>query len=232
MKQLASKVKRQLSAASPAHTMRKLATKRIIERFGDELGMVYFGYVDQRDDEHRLVRGITTSSSHGDHHYTVGTYKTYDISLVVRHDGIEYSDRRITDHYWTIMTFDLKTPYELPHLHIAYHKRKDLFAAKYLQLSEQSRHLFAGHEPRFFDLYSIFGSMARTPEIVALITPQMTSGILQTFSDLSVELSENTLYVYFTSRYPTRADLERMLRSGIWLAQSLDARANDMYRRI
>lgn len=229
MSRLAAKFKQRLSEASPANAVRKLATKRIIEKFSDDLGMVYFGYVDQRDDDHRLVRGFTMSSTHGDHHYTVGTYKTYDISLVVRRDSITYSDKRINGHYWTIMTFDLKTPFELPYFHILHHKRREQLIAKYTQLSEMPQSSFVGHEPRFFDLYTVYGKLEQLQEHCQLITPTMTRGIIESFNGMSVEVAENTLYLYLSTQHPTRPELERMLRSGVWLSQSLDQSASQCY---
>lgn len=225
------KTKTRLAHLSPGHTLRKLATKRIIEKLADELGMVYFGYVDQRDDEHRLVRGFTMSSSHGDHHYTVGTYKNYDTSLVIRRDAIEYGDKRISDHYWTIMTFDLHTPFELPHFHILHHRRKEQLIAKFTQLSEMPRESFTGHEPRFFDFYTIYGRLEKLQEHCDLITPSMTRTIFDNFEGMSVEVFENTVYLYLTSKHPTRPELERMLRSGIWLSQALDQSASQCYVR-
>ena len=224
-------VRTRLHAMSPGHSMRKLATRRVIQRLADELGLVYFGYVDQRDDDHQLVRGFTASSSHGDHHYTIGSYKTYDISLLVRRDALEYPDRRITDHYWTIMTFDLKTTFELPHFHILNNKRKEQFVAKFTQLREMPRQSFVGHEPRFFDFYTIYGRLEQLQEHCQLINPGMTQGILETFNGMSVEVSENTLYLYLASKHPTRPELERMLRSGIWLSQALDQSASMCYVR-
>lgn len=223
------RAKTRLTHLSPGHTLRKLATKRIIEKLADELGMVYFGYVDQRDDDHRLVRGFTMSSSHGDHHYTVGTYKAYDISLVIRRDAMQYGDKRIKDHYWTIMTFDLKTPFELPHFHILHQRRKEQLIAKFTELAEMPRSSFIGHEPRFFEKYIIYGKLEKLQEHCELLTPVMTRTILDTFEGMSIEVYENTVYLYLTSKHPTRPELERMLRSGVWFAQSLDQSASQCY---
>lgn len=232
MSKQAHAVKTRLHALSPGHTLRKQATRRIIQKLADDLGFVYFGYVDQHDDDYRLVRGFTATTSHGDHHYTVGSYKTYDVSLVIRRDSIEYPDRRIKDHYWTIMTFDLKTGFELPDIHILDHKRKEQFIAKYSQFIPMPREAFPHHEPRFFDLYTIYGKIDKLQEHCQLITPMMTKGILETFDGLTVEVSENTLYLYLTSKHPTRPELERMLRSGIWLSQALDQSASTCYVRL
>lgn len=214
---------------TPGHSLRKMSTRRIIQRLAEDLGMVYFGYVNQRDDDHQLVRGFTVSASHSDHHYTVGTYKSYDISLVIRRDAIEYSDRRITDHYWTIMTFDLKTVFELPHFHILHHKRKEQLIAKYSQLQEVPRQAFVGHEPRFFDFYTIYGKLEKLQEHCDLISPAMSTAILENFQGMSVEVSDNTVYLYLTSKHPTRPELERMLRCGIWFSQALDENSRHCY---
>lgn len=224
-------VRTRLHTLSPTYSMRKLATRRVIQKLADDLGMVYFGYVDQQDDDHQLVRGFTASSTHGDHHYTVGTYKSYDVSLVIRRDAIEYSDRRIKDHYWTIMTFDLKTSFELPDFHILNQRRKEQFIAKFTQLREMPRESFVGHEPRFFDLYTVYGRLEKLQEQCQLLKPAMTSGILETFNGMSAEVHDNTLYIYLTSKHPTRPELERMLRSGIWLSQALDQSASQCYVR-
>src|SRR5690606_29953651 len=176
-------------------------------------------------DEHQLVRGFTMSASHGDHHYTVGGYKGYDVSLVIRRDALEYPDRRINDHYWTIMTFDLKTSFELPHFLVLHHKRKEQFVAKFSQLGEVPHESFVGHEPRFFDFYSIYGKIEKLQEHCQLISPNITANLLENFHGMSVEVSDNTVYLYLTSKHPTRPELERMLRSGVWLSQVLDDNA-------
>lgn len=229
MNRVLHKAKTRLRTLTPGHSLRKMATRRVIQRLADDLGMVYFGYVSQRDDDHQLVRGFTASSSHGDHHYTVGSYKGYDTSLVIRRDALVYPDRRISDHYWTIMTFDLLTSFELPHFHILHHKRKEQFVAKFNQLSEMPRQAFSGHEPRFFDFYTVYGKLEKLQEHCDLISPNLSKGILEHFQGMSVEVSDNTVYLYLTSKHPTRPELERMLRCGIWLSQVIDENSRHCY---
>ena len=81
------------------------STKRIVNQFADEFGLVYFGYVSQRSDEHHIVRGMTVSTNHHDDHYCIGTFDTYDVVFVERSDTLRNGKK----HQWHIMEFDLKS---------------------------------------------------------------------------------------------------------------------------
>lgn len=223
------KIKNVIHKSTPAHLIRAQHTKQVIRRFADELGMVYFGYVNPKLDEYRLVRGLTVSKSHDDHHYTVGTFKGYDISIVVRRDSLTYPDARITDHFWTIMTFDLHTRHELPHVYIAHKARRDFLAAKYTDLGEQPADLYAGHTTDARNEYTIFGSNSKAIEVAALVQPAMLDYMAKQFRGMSVEIEDNTVYLYMSTKHPSRQHLEFMMRNGIWLAQSFDELAWQIY---
>jgi len=44
------------------------------------------------------------------------------------------------------------------------------------------------------------------------------------FGNLMVELYEGSVYIYAEDQRPTQALLDRMLKFGVWLAASVDAR--------
>ena len=67
---------------TPRHIVRSRMTSSAVRKFADSLGMVYFGLVNQRNDEHRLVRGHTVSATHRDDNYCVGTIRGYDTCLL------------------------------------------------------------------------------------------------------------------------------------------------------
>lgn len=223
------RIKTVLGKTTPAHMMRAQRTKHIMRKFADEIGMVYFGYVNPRLDEYKLVRGLTVSRSHDDHHYTVGSYKGYDISIVIRRDSLRYPDARITDHFWTIMTFDLHTRHELPHAYIAHKTRRDVLAAKYTDLTEQPADLYANHTPLARSEYTIFGTNSKAIEVAALVQPAMLDYMAKQFRGMSVEIEDNTVYLYLSNKHPSRQHLEFMVRNGIWLAQSLDQLSWQIY---
>lgn len=223
------KIKKVIDKTTPAHFLRTQRTKQVLRKFADEIGMVYFGYVNPRNDEYRLVRGLTVSRSHDDHHYTVGSFKGYDISIVIRRDSLRYPDARIADHFWTIMTFDLHTRHELPRMYVAHNARRDFLAAKYTELTEQPADLYANHTPEARKVYTIFGPPSKAIEVAALIQPAMLDYMAKQFRGMSVEVEDNTVYLYMTNKHPSRQHLEFMMRNGLWLAQSLDELSWQIY---
>lgn len=206
----------------PTHMVRHRSTRRIIQKFADDLGMVYFGYVDQRDDEHRLVRGITVSPTHDDTHYTVGSYKSYDISVVIRRDSFPAASTGMREHYWTILTIDLHSMRDVPQLYIGHRSLDSVLRAKYSQLIAIMSHPDPRHAAVFTNQYTVYSSMTYAQEVYAVLTPNITEVIGSQFEGISIEVQDNTLYLYATEKHPSRVLLERLLRQGTWLAQMLD----------
>ncbi len=214
-----------LHKATPKHIVGRHTTARTIRKFAESIGMIYFGYVDQQDDDHRLVRGITVSNTHDDHYYCVGTFKGYDMALTVRRDSLMYPDHRLKDHHWTIMTFDLHNKYELPHCYIGHHTAREELVARYSGLDPLSIYAYsAAHKKPFLDSYTVYARMTHAQVIAALFNPELTDIIGERFEDISIEISENTIYLYKAEKHPSRVLLERMTNNGLWLAEAIDRR--------
>ncbi len=222
MNRITHKARQTVHRVSPSHIVRRYSTRRVIAKFATDLGFVYFGYLDQYDDEHRLLRGITASKTHDDYHYTVGTYKSYDIALTVRRDALTYPDKRIKDHFWTIMTIDLHSESELPHIYMSHHKIRDELLARYTTLRPVVLGTFATYPKKFIDNYELYAPLDRTIEVQQIVTPELAQLLMHYFAGMNLELVDDTLYLYVTEKHPTRALLERMLSTGVWLAQLLD----------
>ena len=202
----------------PGHIVRHQRTRSVVQRLADSLGLVYFGYVDQRDDEHRLVRGITVSTTHDDHHYTVGSFQGYDISLVIRRDSLQYSDRRLKEHFWTILTVDLHSEVDLPHMYVGQHTARDEMVARLTQLTALPH---AGDA--FSKQYTLYGSMGQFIMIQSLFMQPVREVIAREFAGASIEIADGTVYLYLPEKHPSRTQLERLVRNGIWLAQTIDS---------
>ena len=100
--------KRALRHSRPSHLLRKRQQRGAIESFADKAGLVYFGYVDQRDDDHRLIRGHTVSATHQDNHYCIGTVRGYDVMLVLRNDVVRVpSGTRLLSGGWACIRMHL-----------------------------------------------------------------------------------------------------------------------------
>jgi hypothetical protein len=231
MKQtIISRSKQALKAFVPSKVIQSRLHKRVFMQFAEKIGLVYFGYVDQRNDEHRLVRGLTISANHRDDHYCIGDYGGYDIMLVERVDTIRFPGKPTRTHDWIIMTFDLHTTVDIPHIFLGLHTHSDTFYAhlftKFSQLSKVPLGMHDPYDHAFTNKYSMYSEPAQLLAAQQLFDRETTKTIADHFGSLTVEVTEGCLYVYAEHQRPSVALLEKMIKYGAWLAKSIDDRAS------
>lgn len=197
-------------------------TKRIITDFTNETGMVYFGYVSQRDDEHHILRGMTVSTKHHDDHYCIGTYEGYDVVFVERSDTLASGKK----HQWHIMEFDLKTTADLPHTFIGSGKHgngfHELLSLKYPNLQPVQLGSTETFPPEFTSKFNVYTTPAHAIGFELLIEPSIAATIASHFEGLVIELTEQALYIYSEKTHLTRDLLITMAKNGAWLASQID----------
>lgn len=218
------RAKRALRHMAPSHVVWTRVTKRTIMRFAEKVGLMYFGYVDQRNDDHRLIRGHTVSATHQDNHYCIGSFKGYDVMMVLRNDVVEVShaQKREQRCHWLILTIDLHTRYDVPHCYIGHHDRDHAFRAYFEPLSPLALGSLHTYSHRFLSDYSVYAKATHAIEIERIISPDVSAVIAEYFASASIEIEDGTLYLYIESQRPTEALLEKMLSNGVWLAESID----------
>lgn len=226
---IALRFKRALRHMRPAHVVATRVTRKMIEEFSEKVGLVYFGYVDQRDDDHRLIRGHTVSDTHQDNHYCIGTVRGYDVMLVSRNDVIRTNghERREQRCHWLIVTVDLHTTVDLPHFYIGHRERNAAFLAAHTPLYPIAIGGLYRYPQHFLTSYTIYGTATHTLDIERLVTPQMTEVIAAHFVGASFEVQDNAVYLYIESERPDEALLEKMLSNCLWLAESIDANSTN-----
>jgi len=224
-----AKAKYLIKAIAPSKVLQSRLHKRVYMDFAEKVGLVYFGYVDQRSDEHRLVRGLTLSPHHRDNHYCIGTFQNYDVTLVERMDTIKVPRKPAKNHTWIIMEFDLHTKIDLPHVFLGLHSHSETFYAhlftKFARLTKAPLGTFGAYDASFLNRYAVYTEPAKALEAEQLFDQETAKVIAQQFGSLTIEVSENCLYLYAEHQRPTEALLERMIKYGVWLAESIDARA-------
>lgn len=220
--------KRIIKSLAPAKVVQARLHKRVMMDFAEKIGLVYFGYVDQRSDEHRLVRGLTMSTRHHDNHYCIGTFQGYDMTLVERSDTITFPGKASQTHDWIIMEFDLHTAVDVPHVFVGLRSHTDTFYAhlftKFPTLAKAPLGAFGGYLPSFTNNYSVYTPPVNVESAQRIIDPSVAQVMGDHFGNLMVELHEGSVYIYAEDQRPTQALLDRMLKFGIWLAASVDAR--------
>lgn len=203
--------------------------KRVIVKFDNKVGMLYFGSVDQRHDDHQVVRGFTVSSTHKDSHYSVGSVNSYDVTIVNRSDIIIQPDKRTSDYNWLIMSFRLKTQHSLPHIFIKSKQHNDkpyevLFDI-FPIMQEVKLGVLEEYSEDFVSRFSVYSQPAKAVESERLI-PAATARVLAAHLwPLSVEIHDGFLYLYSDSDKVDSHLLDNMLKDGLWLAAFLDNRS-------
>ena len=223
-----SKAKYFLKSLAPSKVLQSRMHRGVFMDFAEKLGLVYFGYVDQRTDEHKLVRGLTLSPNHRDNHYCIGTFQKYDVTLVERTDTITFPGKPPKNHRWVIMTFDLHTKGDLPHVFLGLHGHNKTFYAnlftKFATLTKVPLGTFGSYDPAFLSRYAVYTEPAKALEAEKIFDQDTAKIIAERFGSLTVELADNCLYLYAEHQRPTEALLERMIKYGAWLAESIDTR--------
>lgn len=223
-------MKKMFARLLPRSVLLRRANKRAIINFAEEVGLVYFGFVDQRSDEHQLIRGLTLSTSHHDAHYCVGSLFKYDVALVERTDTLQFPGKPSHTHRWLIMQFDLHSSKDIPHIFLGLHSHSDAFYAnlfaKFGQLQRAPLGTFGMYDKSFTDKYAIYTTPAESLTVERLLDTQMTKTLAKHFGSLTIEINDGCLYLYSEHARISKSLLETMLQNGVWLAKHIDERAD------
>lgn len=224
---LSATSKRVASAVLPTRVLRARRHKRMFKQFADKIGMVYFGFVDQREDEHRLVRGLSVSPTHRDNHYCIGSYKGYDVVVLERTDTIHFPRRPARQQEWVIMEFDLHSSVDIPHMFIGLHTHSDVFYAqlftKFPSLIQAPIGTLAAYGKEFLNRYVVYTTSSHVLDFERLIDPETANQIVKYFGKLTIEVSDGCLYIYSQHQHLSSPLLDAMLQNGQWLAAHIDS---------
>ena len=197
----------------------------VIRSFANKVGLVYFGSVDQHEDDHEVIRGLTVSTTHQDAHYAVGSFDDYDISLVDRFDVIANEHRQLIGHTWLIFQINLEDT-SLPHLFFkplghspaAYNK----FFTAFNNLHVINDVFNDEHSHEFHARYELYGLATHALQLEETLTSRVTQTLATRFWPHAIEIYDGKLYVYITEHRLTETVLGATLQSATWLAGVLD----------
>lgn len=203
--------------------------KRLMKDFCDTTGLVYFGYVSQRDDEHHIVRGLTVSNNHRDNHYCIGTYEGYDLVVVERTD----TSRTGKEHVWYILEIDLKAKVDIPHVFISSNAKtagfNELLKTKFHAMLPYSVGMVHPYPRIFTNEFTVNITHSNAVAAENLITPDIATKMAEHFKGLSVEVFHHSLYIYSEKQTVTKSLLTTMLTNGTWLAEQIDKNSRQLH---
>jgi len=200
---------------------------RILRRFCEKLGFVYFGSVDQHHDEHQVIRGLTISATHTDDHYSVGSFDGYDVSIVDRTDNMVSADSIQTRHNWLICEIKLQKAVDVPHLFLgASNHPGSAYSRLFTSFSNlQPVPLGALHQysDEFTKRYSLFAAPAHFIDVERIVTGEVSRSLAAHFWPLTVEVYQGSVYIYADNQTISEHLLETMVSNGVWLSRIIDA---------
>lgn len=222
------RVRKIIGALSPHHVAKQLSAARVYRDIAQVYGLVYFGSVSASDDEYEMVRGLTVSADHKDQHYCVGTVEGYDVILLERADQLTFPGKQPVSYKWTVLQIDLRDV-TLPHVFIDTRQHQsafyDVLFAKFARLQAMDSNLFADHDPRFANTFTVYTTPTDQADMIQLLSPDITATLGHHFSHFDFEVFDDRVIVYSSNRVPSKQLIDHMLRAGIWLAREIESRA-------
>ncbi len=199
-----------------------------LRRFDKQVGFVYFGTINQHDDDESTLLGFTASLTHSDAHYSVGTFEDYDVRIVDRFDVIRVA-KAAQQQLWTIIEVSLKTKGQ-PHIAFVPTGRE---AGEYARLFSTYSHLLPlnsmvaayHHSPEFHGRYQILARTTYAREVERMFDSPTIVSIGARFWPHGIEVHRGKLYVYVTQKDLSLPALGAALQSSVWLAELIDKQA-------
>lgn len=225
-----SRVIKVLSPLSPLKIINQLTSRKVFRGFAEAYDLVYFGHVSAQDDEHRLVRGVTTSAKHRDSHYCVGTIHGHDVILLEREDELKLAtDSSAHTYRWIILQIDLHGSHDLSHVFIDGKHHNDTFYrtlfAKFARLLKVDHGLLSHYDKLFTERFTVYTPPDNTDRFPTLLSDEAAATLAHHFGHFDFEWSQDQVMIYSTGRNASRHLLDHMLKGGIYLARELEKTA-------
>ena len=213
-------------------TLKTRKHQRIIRKFADKIGMIYFGYVNQHTDDHKVIGGFTVSSSHHDDHFCIGSVGGYSVSLVERSDGAWQKDGSICVYNWLIMAFDLSASRDVIQFFLqAKNHNEKQFNNMFLlnpNIKKVELGTFEDYSPEFTNRFDFYANVVDSIELQRLFPASTARVIGAHFWPLSIEQKDNVLYLYADAKNLSENLLATMLENGLWLTGHIDNRIENI----
>lgn len=224
------RITRLLAPISPIRIVDQISGRKVFHKFAEDYDLVYFGHVSAQNDEHRLVRGVTTSAKHRDRHYCVGTIHGHDVILLEREDDLKLAtDTHPHTYRWIILQIDLHGRHDLSHVFIDGKHHNDTFYrtlfAKFSRLLKVDHGLLSQYDSLFNERFTVYTPPDNTDRFPTLLSAEAAATLAHHFGHFDVEWSQDQVMIYSTGRKPSRHLLEHMLKCGIYLARELEKAA-------
>lgn len=206
-----------ITSLLPHRLIRAAIVRQRFHDFAETNGLVYFGAVSL-EDEHESVRGFTAHTNQSDNYVSHGTIGGHDVSLLQRTVGHKDLVGKAHGHTWLIAAVACET--SLPHVLMLSHVHSRLHEeAAYLH---QNRSEHVAIEYRLDAQFLIYARREDVETIRKVLAGPVIEYMLAN-PQYDYELDGATLHLYSQELLPTEMTLNRILKSGLTIADSIDS---------
>lgn len=161
-----------LTRLLPHNLVAAFNERRVYQGFAETNGLVYFGAVDSRSDDHTTVRGFTMSARTRDEHVMSGTVGDHDVTILRRTDSM--AGRAARPVTWVIASVTLHKPVP-PALVMSDGYPRDVYEAAFIGLV-RSEHIALDY--RLDANFLIYARPADVADLRASLNEQTVSTLL------------------------------------------------------
>lgn len=206
--------------------------KRVVRKFSDKTGLIYFGAVDWQKDDFIPIKGFSVSAKHIDNHYCVGTFEGYDLKLVNRCDALVKNDGSFFYNNFLIVSINLKTEVDIPHIFLDSNNHNEVMFDLLFMTSKNLKNIelgvFENYSHEFTTRYTMYANPMDNIMVQKLFNANLTQVLASHLWPLSVEIQDNILYIYASADKASIHTLETMTTVGMWIAKNIDSLAESI----
>lgn len=174
---------------------------------------------------HRVIGGLTASTTHHDYNYMYGTIDSYAVRVVDRRDVV-MGEARAVGVRWIITEIDLQHNSDVPHIFIAPNGSDRVPYSRLFRTAPALTPIDLGssqHYPVDFGThYTLYARPSVAQLCEALLTPYVAKHIVARLFPHAIELHHGRLYVYASHTLITRPIIDTLVGQAVWLAKTLD----------
>lgn len=205
------------------------ARRRVIAKFAQKFGLIYFRTLDTDNARLNVIRGLTNHVDQRDSNMCIGQHDGYDMVFIERTATVEAAGYPAARHRWHIMEFDLHSHDNLPFLFVGTRQQSKTFYAKLFTIYREARHVDSGvflQAPRQFQAnYTVVASPAEQLFVARVLTQDITATMAKHQQPFAIEVQGDSLFVITEAGMGTTVQsLTKMLHYGIWLARHIDSK--------
>lgn len=196
--------------------------RRVLRSAADKLGLVYFGFVDQHTDDHKVVRGFSTSPTHRDDSYIVGEYEGLSMTIVDRFDSVH--DGRVAEyHSWLVLNVEMEPSADFDHIFLLpTHQTKIHYKKIFNAFRSLEKVIFSSTVAEFHTRYQVYAKPDHHSNVDQLFTPETLQVLSAHFWPLAVEIDGRNIYLYYADHKITEQVVQSMIKNSAWLVQTLE----------